>query len=154
MSIKPRWVSLIFDGLKTVELRKTRPKIDEPYKVYVYESQGLLEEPWMDEDGHMIWRGSGTVVGEFVCNKILRLDADSVGLVDYGTKEYVDMFPDTAYAPMDKTCLDKVDFMEYANGKQLYGWIIEEPKRYETVQCLTEYGLKRPPQSWCYVKGE
>ncbi len=159
MSINPRWVSLIFDGLKTIELRKTSPKIEEPYKVYVYETKGMLEEPWMDEDGHMIWRGSGMVVGEFVCNRIYRIDCDSNGifdrysvdLFDLHVHEYLDLFPDSPFAPMSKTCVTKSEFWEYASGKQLYGWAIEEPKRYANPWELSDRGIKRPPQSWQYL---
>ena len=36
MSIRPQWCKKIFDGEKTIEVRKTRPLIDMPFKVYVY----------------------------------------------------------------------------------------------------------------------
>lgn len=36
MSIHPKWVRKIFNSEKTIEVRKTRPLIDMPFKVYVY----------------------------------------------------------------------------------------------------------------------
>ena len=36
ISIQPKWCELIANGTKTVEVRKTRPKIETPFKVYVY----------------------------------------------------------------------------------------------------------------------
>ena len=36
ISIQPKWCELIASGKKTVEVRKTRPKIDVPFKCYVY----------------------------------------------------------------------------------------------------------------------
>lgn len=36
ISIKPQWCELIAQGAKTVEIRKTRPKIETPFKVYIY----------------------------------------------------------------------------------------------------------------------
>ena len=65
MSIRPHWCDLIFRGEKTVEVRKSKPKLEYPvkFKVFVYDTTSKLEEPWMDEDGHMIWRGSGRIVG-------------------------------------------------------------------------------------------
>lgn len=36
LSIQPKWCKKIFDGEKTIEVRKTRPLIDMPFKVYVY----------------------------------------------------------------------------------------------------------------------
>lgn len=54
ISIKPKWCDLIRRGRKTVEIRKTCPKLEVPFKVYIYETM----------DGG---RGSGLVFGEFVC---------------------------------------------------------------------------------------
>ena len=48
MSIKPEWCEKIFSGEKTVEVRKTAPKLELPFKVYVYQTK------------------EGKVVGEFV----------------------------------------------------------------------------------------
>lgn len=36
ISIQPKWVEKIASGEKTIEVRKTRPKIDTPFKVYIY----------------------------------------------------------------------------------------------------------------------
>ena len=36
ISIKPNWCKLIWSGMKTVEVRKTRPKLETPFKVYIY----------------------------------------------------------------------------------------------------------------------
>lgn len=165
MSIRPQWCNLIFNGDKTIELRKTRPNYMEiltPFKVFVYETMAKLEEPWMDEDGHMIWRGSGRIVGEFVCNMIYRIGCDSIGIFshysvdifDNHVYEYLALYPDSSFAPMSKTCVTKSEFLEYANGKQVYGWEIEKPKRYKTPIDLSAFGIKRAPQSWCYVESE
>ena len=36
LSVKPKWCKLIFSGEKTIEVRKTAPKLETPFKVYVY----------------------------------------------------------------------------------------------------------------------
>ena len=36
ISIQPKWCELIASGKKTVEVRKTRPKLETPFKVYIY----------------------------------------------------------------------------------------------------------------------
>ena len=36
ISIKPKWCELIASGKKTIEVRKTRPKCDTPFKCYIY----------------------------------------------------------------------------------------------------------------------
>lgn len=36
ISINPKWCELIVSGKKTVEVRKTKPKLETPFKVYIY----------------------------------------------------------------------------------------------------------------------
>ena len=36
ISIQPKWCELIASGRKTIEVRKTKPKILTPFKVYIY----------------------------------------------------------------------------------------------------------------------
>lgn len=39
LSINPKWCELIASGKKTVEIRKTRLKLETPFKCYIYETQ-------------------------------------------------------------------------------------------------------------------
>ena len=36
ISIQPKWCQLIANGRKTVEVRKTKPKLEAPFKCYIY----------------------------------------------------------------------------------------------------------------------
>jgi len=36
ISIQPKWCELIASGKKTVEVRKTKPKLQTPFKCYIY----------------------------------------------------------------------------------------------------------------------
>ena len=36
ISIRPKWCELIANGVKTVEVRKNRPKLEMPFKCYIY----------------------------------------------------------------------------------------------------------------------
>lgn len=36
ISIQPKWCGLIAAGKKTLEIRKSRPKQETPFKVYIY----------------------------------------------------------------------------------------------------------------------
>ena len=36
ISIRPKWCEKIANGNKTIEVRKTRPKMDTPFKCYIY----------------------------------------------------------------------------------------------------------------------
>lgn len=48
----PEW-HILGDALKTIEVRKTRPKLDTPFKCYIYKC------------------GNGKVIGEFLCDQII-----------------------------------------------------------------------------------
>lgn len=51
------------------------------------------------------------------------------------------------------TCLTDKQIMDYlGNGKEGCGWHISNLKNYDTPKELSEFALKRPPQSWCYVE--
>ena len=43
LSIRPKWCEKIASGEKTIEVRKTRPKLETPFKCYIYETQGWVE---------------------------------------------------------------------------------------------------------------
>ena len=36
LSIRPKWCEKIASGKKTIEVRKTRPKLETPFKCYIY----------------------------------------------------------------------------------------------------------------------
>lgn len=145
ISIQPKWVAKITSGQKTIEVRKTRPKIETPFKCYIYETQAFTETPWVDEDGHYIFKGRGQVIGEFVCDRINEYGAYCYGWYRYSMKE---------------TCLWADEMARYGQGKPLYGWHISDLKIYYKPKDLSEfskYGFNRfvpwgrPPQSWGYV---
>ena len=152
ISIQPKWCELIASGKKTVEVRKTRPKIDTPFKCYIYETQGKTDTPFVDEEGHIIFNGRGQVIGEFVCECITALKADNIVQAYYNNT--------------CATCLTDAEITNYANGGKLYYWHISDLVIYDESKELSEFNhcgvnyhfnppIKRPPQSWCYVeKGE
>lgn len=160
MSIKPKWCEKIFNGEKTVEVRKTA--LETPFKVYVYETQGATETPWVDEDGDLIWKGRGQVVGEFVCDRVIKYGYDVISCAKFEVNG--------AYVKEEKrynagACLSAEEMYEYSNGKTLYGWHITDPKLYDKPKELSEFltpsgtggvwgnhYLSRPPQSYCYVE--
>ena len=166
MSIKHKWCELIFSGEKTVEVRRTAPKPKPPFKVYVYETKGATEAPWVDEDGHFIYKGCGQVVGEFVCDK-----------VEENIPQYHPMFEEFFYSCFEygNDCLSQKEMQKYGKYDTLYGWHIAAPKRYDTPKELSEFwtarctnktgecktcevkpacisNVTRPPQSWMYVE--
>ena len=163
LSIQPKWCELIASGEKTVEIRKTKPKIETPFKCYIYETKGKTDTPFMDEDGHIDFHGRGQVIGEFICNMIVGVKCPS----DY----------QAAYNRRQNTCVTDDEIMEYAKDKEVFYWHISDLVIYDTPKEISEFkkhnrtcyydhlgyatpkckeckmcNLKRPPQSWCYVE--
>jgi len=48
--------------------------------------------------------------------------------------------------------LDNFQLLRYGKGKPLFGWHISDLKIYDKPKELSEFGLNRAPQSWCYVE--
>lgn len=163
ISIKPKWANLILSGKKTIEVRKTVPKLAPPFTCYIYES------------------GTGCVVGEFLCDKIFHY-----------TTTAVKAGADISDTEMQKqSCLTAEQLDKYELGGLnpnapfwyvgLYGWHICLLKEYETplplsalqIACTQKTpcnecqlwnngryqipgcalaNIEKPPQSWRYVQ--
>ena len=157
ISIQPKWCELIASGKKTVEVRKTRPKLETPFKVYIYCTQGLFKD--LGIIGNEMYQKRMKVIGEFVCDKI----------VEFENSIYDEALPET----VARSCVPMYDLLVYL-GKQDYGfgWHISDLVIYDQPKELSEFcsydarirvgengypmpthEITRPPQSWCYVKG-
>lgn len=168
ISIQPKWCELIASGKKTVEVRKTRPKIETPFKCYVYctKNRDMLwvlkksERIYTDKIASIInakdvggaTKVNGTVIGEFICDCIGEYWFDKT---DTDIEEYEDV---------QLSCLSANDILAYGKGKELYYWNISDLVIYDKPKELSEFigirylkngfevrELERPPQSWCYV---
>lgn len=56
-------------------------------------------------------------------------------------------------------CVSMYDAEGYAKGKDIWFWDVNNMIDYCStkgyrVRCITEFGLNRPPQSWCYARTE
>ena len=152
LSIRPKWCELIASGRKTIEIRKTKPNCDVPFKVYIYctkdfrtSTKDRNHEFWIGEpingvsDGRYL--GNGKVIGEFVCKAILPI---SVTYSDTNSRLALRVFP--------YTCLTDKEITDYiGNVKTVYGWHISDFIIYDKPKDLSDFGMKRPPQSWCYA---
>ena len=142
ISIRPEWCKKIVDGKKTIELRKTKPKLETPFKCYIYCTYGLgLIERYDGDYPNMlldqkvsaskIWGNccNGKVIGEFVCDAILPI---SVSYSDPNSRVALSEFP--------LTCLTDKQIMDYlGNGKTGYGWHISDLKIYDTPLELRQF---------------
>ena len=83
MPLSPQECERVFNGEQTILVRKRVPKIDTPYEVLAYETKGATDTPWVDEDGHFIYKGRGQVIGSFVCDKVDEYECHK-GLTKFG----------------------------------------------------------------------
>lgn len=142
ISIRPEWCKLIANGRKTLEVRKTRPKLETPFTAYIYCSKS--------SDGYNA--AQGKVIGEFICDKIYRYSTSEAFKEDCEISDI---------EAVDLSCMpkNKISDYEYSSaGKEfcinnigLYLWHISDLVIYDTPRALSEFGKVKPPQSWCYV---
>lgn len=167
MSIHPKWCEKIFNEEKTIEVRKTAPKIETPFMVYVYETKGKTKY-WSQPMSMPYTEGRGKVIGSFVCDRvenIFNVATTSWSLLDGNIhnrhKELV-----------KNACLTEGEIHEYSRGRlSVFAWHITDTKLFDKPRNLSEFGtyktewvawygsddlvfhpLTRPPQSWCYVE--
>lgn len=143
MSIQPKWCQLIIIGKKAIEIRKSRPKLETPFKVYIY----------CTKDKKYSGDAQGKVIGEFLCDKIYNYSTSEA------LKEHIEISDKDA---TDWSCLPKEKISDYeysATGKEncinnigVFLWHISDLVIYDTPKELSEFGKTRPPQSWYYVE--
>lgn len=167
LSIRPKWCEKIASGEKTIEVRKTKPKLETPFKAYIYCTMLDTRDPHNILELHgadgKIRKANGKVIGEFTCDRIYELAPLN-------------------HAPDDvekQACLTREEIVDYLKGTG-YGWHISNLKIYDKPRELNEFRrscpnswycescamywenngtcgnaslqIKRPPQSWCYVE--
>lgn len=157
LSIKPEWCEKIIAGKKTIEIRKTAPKLEAPFVCYMYMSKhrwafDLLRSLGLNDLADRLVEATGKVVAEFICNDVERYCECSKESERFYLREdeWLSVYP-INYAP---TCLTEKDFLEYGQGKNLYGLCVSALQVYEAPKPLESYGLVRAPMSWCYIKKE
>lgn len=135
MSIQPKWVTMIEYRKKTIEVRKTRPKIETPFKCYIYCTfpQKPVYDIWINRGTENRFLGNGKVVAEFVCD---RIDEYTSGIPPF--YEALDGY--NVYPPeLEKMCLGYKDLDAYGKGNPLYAWHISALKIYDQPKELGEF---------------
>ena len=174
LSLKPKWCELVFLQRKTLEVRKSRPSIETPFKVYIYETRAkwvcyVLRKAGMTSIAEILENGFGKVVGEFICDYI----------VDIGVP-YPAYFQEMDSDILKQSCLTYYDIHRYAGTRNVYGWHISNLRIYDTPKPLSDFkrwnrteenapcahtyplyapcetckecNLTRAPQSYCFVE--
>lgn len=188
ISVKPKYCELIANGRKTIEIRKTAPReffkeyrkssngksgdFFTPFKCYIYCSKSkendvnnLIE---IHSPSGKICKANGTVIGEFICNKITSYDNT--------------YWKDNIFC--QESCLSIEELRKYIGTgiNSFYGWHISDLEIYDKPKELSEFykqgkcpynkdgctykyhcfrsgetnrcgeRVERPPQSWMYVE--
>ena len=154
LSIQPKWCELIASGRKTTEVRKTAPKLDAPFKCYIYCTNGqilydLKNETYLNID-HRYALGENKsnkversyppfinrkVIGEFVCDKVEQFTVGSLRWDD------IERMACLSYSEM----LDYFYKPNELDGKTVkfgYAWHISDLKIYDTPKELGEFKRK------------
>lgn len=79
LSIRPKWCELIANRKKTVEVRKSRPKLETPFKCYIYCTKASAKHffvEWSCLTSRPRQSDMCKVIGEFICDKIDSFDSD------------------------------------------------------------------------------
>ena len=167
ISVKPRFCDLIAKEKKTIEVRKTRPKTEIPFKCYIYcarakrseklysngtvivkDTRKLLDPSVRYPGSKIFQRWNGKVIGEFVCDRVYELVTQSQGGSYYVKGEDQSITNDVAR----HSCLTLKDMHEYLQSNVGYGWHISDLVIYDKPKDLSDFGMKRSPQSWCYAE--
>lgn len=164
MSIRPEWCDLIIRGQKTLEVRKTRPKLETPFKAYIYCTKAPQQLITIFKDGEETMDGeihhgkpvfikfnkllpdsvrgkTQVVIGEFICDDIRRIGPEYCIV-----KEDIE----TAIAGSCLSIKQVKEYagwdigMNYADMKDLYGWHISNFKLYEEPVKLKDFWGMKP----------
>ena len=165
MSIRPNWCKKIANLRKTVEIRKTAPNLEVPFKCYIYCTKApkkLItifrdgEESYDGEIYHgktkfITWDGIGVpddidsamqkVIGEFVCDKIDKLV--HVGACNNDVLQLNIETPDGLWKPAESllqaACMTKASTEKYLQGRNGYCWHISDLNVYDKPRDLDEF---------------
>ena len=157
LSIRPKWCEKIVSGEKTIEVRKTKPKLETPFKCYIYCTSGRpdlnipisperLMQDYLDTGSMQSLNcplGNGKVVGELTCDRIDEYDDDTIFSFRYEDYARWNDFD------LDRACMHPEDFQNYANGKWRYGWHIIDLRIYDQPRELTEFRRPCPNDLYC-----
>lgn len=152
ISIRPKWCEKIINGQKTIEVRKTRPKMDTPFKCYIYKC------------------GNGKVIGEFTCNRVTNLFSNSRFWLDEDDVLHTCL----SAAEMRKyangtnglygwhisnlriydTPKELIEFHTWKKCKSCNKSGYESTACIYDENCIIPAAITKAPQSWCYVEEE
>lgn len=153
ISIRPKWCEKIVNGDKTIEVRKTRPKMNTPFKCYIYCT--LPKYPHEDFIATNYPRpqfyGGGKVVGEFTCDRIDWIThIGYTGIPNLAETRICDaatMRTSPVGGLLNAACLTPKMLNDYLAWGDGYGWHITDLRIYDAPRELSEF-RRACPNSW------
>ena len=156
ISIRPKWVEKIANGEKTIEVRKTKPKLQTPFKCYIYCSAGgdklwirdaVWRERWMGGPISFLVNakkcggmniGNGKVIGEFTCDRIYKIDKDSTDFLFKSGR--LSVYKQAAEEKCGlRVAMTDDELHGYLGHCQGYGWHITDLRIYDMPKELSEF---------------
>lgn len=148
ISIRPEWCEKIINGRKTIEVRKTRPRMDTPFKCYIYKC------------------GNGKVIGEFLCDQIIE-DRTYGHNEEFYRAACMSAYDAAAYAMQSPmygwhisnlkiydTPKELIEFHTWKKCKSCNKSGYESTACIYDENCIIPAAITKAPQSWCYVEEE
>ena len=157
ISIQPKWCMFIASGIKKVDVRKTKPKLETPFKCYIYATRprhfyhiskhlllsneslflvnGKIQmcEGWglEYEDPNYLHLNS-MVIGEFICDEI---NIHNHGIFD----EQEPLDTEEILEVLENSKLTYSELCKYVGLKDFYTWHISELVIYDKPRKLSEF---------------
>lgn len=139
LSIRPKWVEKIASGEKTIEVRKTRPKLATPFKAYLYVTAGNLS--YRCPNGMICHcNGGREVIGEFVCNKVDWITRIGFSGFPVPSRYSICSHSNMSVLPINDLLyaarLTYPELADYLAGGDGYGWHISDLRIYDAPKKL------------------
>lgn len=150
-SISPKECERIVSGEQTVLVSKTRPKIDTPFKCYIFCTKdglviygngkqyvtdnceflkGSAVEDFENSSGFCKWNGK--VIGEFECDRIYEIK-------NLGSSFMIGNDIALTNRIARESCLEYPDLRTYLKDKKGYAWHISDLKIYDKPKELSKF---------------
>ena len=162
ISIRPQWCQKIASGEKTIEVRKTKPKLETPFKCYIYCTRDKHLAFMQNASGTNLIAcmnaetaipvggaiGNGKVIGEFVCDCVTPLY--NVCMDDW--KRLAGGLHNVEKELVNQACLTEAKLHTYAGGKNCFAWHISDLKSYDAPKELSEFRRATDPCDSCHAE--
>lgn len=152
ISIRPKWCAKIASGEKTIEVRKTKPKLETPFKAYICCTQDKHLAFMQNRTGTNLIAcmdataaipvggaiGNGKVIGEFTCDRIYKIDKDSTDFLFKAGG--LSVYKQTAEEKCGlRVAMTDDELHGYLGHCQGYGWHFIDLCIYDTPRELSEF---------------